>query len=93
MISMGRIISWVVGKECFLSSVCSLDKTLLGFALLPVVPQGQTCLLHKVSLPTFAFQYPMMKGHFCVCVLVLEGLVGLHRTGQLQLFSASVVGA
>ena len=35
-------------------------------------------------LPTFAFQCPIMKGHlFWVCVL--EGLVGLHRTIQLQL--------
>ena len=36
------------------------------------------------SLPTFAFQSPIMKGHL-LGVLVLEGLVGLHRTFQLQL--------
>ena len=35
-------------------------------------------------LPSFAFQYPMMKGPF-FGVLVLEGLVGLHRTIPLQL--------
>ena len=40
--------------------------------------------------PTFAFQSPMMKGaffffFFFFLVLVLEGLVGLHRTIQLQL--------
>ena len=35
-------------------------------------------------LPTFAFQSPIMKGHL-FWVLVLEGLVGLHRTVQLQL--------
>ena len=40
-------------------------------------------------LPTFAFQPPMMKRTVFVClflVLVLEGLVGLNRTVQLQLF-------
>ena len=35
-------------------------------------------------LPTFAFQSPVMKGHL-FWMLVLEGLVGLHRTVQLQL--------
>ena len=35
-------------------------------------------------LPTFAFQSPMMK-RTSFRVLVLEGLVGLHRTVQLQL--------
>ena len=44
---------------------------------LPVTP-GVPCL------PTFAFQPPEMKGHL-FCVLVLEGLVDLHRTIQLQL--------
>ena len=37
-------------------------------------------------LPTFAFQSPVMKRiSFLGGVLVLEGLVGLHRTIQLQL--------
>ena len=35
-------------------------------------------------LPTFAFQPPEWKGHL-LGVLVLEGLIGLHRTVQLQL--------
>ena len=35
-------------------------------------------------LPAFAFQSPMMK-RTSFLVLVLEGLVGLHRTGHLQL--------
>ena len=35
-------------------------------------------------LPTFAFQSPIMK-RTSFGVLVLEGLVGLHRTVQLQL--------
>ena len=35
-------------------------------------------------LPTFAFQSPMMKSPSFL-VLILEGLVGPHRTIQLQL--------
>jgi len=35
-------------------------------------------------LPTFAFQTPIMK-RYLFWVLVLKGLVGLHRTVQLQL--------
>ena len=34
-------------------------------------------------LPTFAFQPPIMKGHL-LGVVVLEDLVGLLRTVQLQ---------
>ena len=34
------------------------------------------------SLPTFAFQSPIMKEHL-FWVLVPQGLVGLHRTVQL----------
>ena len=36
-------------------------------------------------LPTFAFQSPIMKMTSFLYVLVLEGLVGLHRIIQLQL--------
>ena len=44
---------------------------------LPVTP-GVSWLL------TFAFQSPIMKRTAFLCVLVLQGLVGLHRTIQLQ---------
>ena len=44
-------------------------------------------------LATFAFQFPMMKmSSFCVCVIVLEGLVDLHRTIQLQLLQHQWLG-
>ena len=39
-------------------------------------------------LSTFAFQSSIMKRtyfFFLVCVLILEGLVGLHRTVQLSM--------
>ena len=50
MMSICRIISWIVGKGCLLWPACSLDKSLLFFALLPFVLQGQTFLLFWVSL-------------------------------------------
>ena len=64
----------------------SLGKTLIAFALLHSVLQDQICLLTPgISwLPTFVFQSPIMKRIFWG-VLVLEGLVGVHRTIKLQL--------
>ena len=83
---MCRVISCVVGRVCFLWSVRSLGKSLLAFALLHSVLQGQICLLFQVSLdfPLLHSNPLWWKGHLFL-VLVLEGLVGLHRTIQLQL--------
>ena len=69
-----------------LCPVRSLGRTLLAFALLHSVLQGQIGLLLQVvsSLPTLAFQSPVMK-RTSFWVLVLEGLGGFHRTIQLQL--------
>ena len=50
VMSMYRVICWIVWKECLLWPVFSLDKTLLAFALFPFVLQGQACLLFWVSL-------------------------------------------
>ena len=47
--SMRRVISCVVGRGCLLLPVRS-DKTLLVFALLHFVLQGQIFLLLQVSL-------------------------------------------
>ena len=49
VVSMCRVISCVVGRGCLLWPVPSLGKTLLAFALLHFVLQGQTCLLLQVS--------------------------------------------
>ena len=86
VISMWRIVCCVAGRECLLWLVCSLDKTLLAFALLHFVLQGQTCLLLQVSLDfLIVHSNPLWwKGHLFL-VLVLEGVVCLYRTGQLQL--------
>ena len=72
---------------------CSLDTILLAFALLHFVLQGQT-ICNSVFLLTSYFHIPVpydRKGIFCL-VLVLEGIVGIHRTGQLQLLQNQYLG-
>ena len=86
-------ISCVVERGCLLRSVHSLDKTLFAFALLHFVFQGQICLLLQVSLDFLLLHSSTLwwKGYFFQ-VLVLEDLVGLHRTIQLQLFQHYCLG-
>ena len=81
--SICRVVSWVVGKECLLWLACFLDKTLLAFALLHFVLQGQTYLLLQVSLDFLLLHSNCLwlKGHLFL-VLVLEGL-GASLVAQL----------
>ena len=84
--SMCRVVSCVVGRGWLLWSVCSLGKTLLAFALLHSVLQGQICLLLQVSLDFLLLHSSSLwwKGHL-FSAWVLESLVGHHGTVQLQL--------
>ena len=83
---MCRVISWVIGKGCLLWWACSLDKTMLAFALLHFVLRGQTCLFLQVSLDFLLLHSsPLWWKEHHFLMLVLEGLVGLHRTILLQL--------
>ena len=50
VMSMCRVFSCVVGRGCLLWPVRSLGKTILAFALLHSVLQGQICLLPQVFL-------------------------------------------
>ena len=82
-LSMCRVFSCVVGRG---SPVRPLGKTLLAFALLHSVLQGQICPLLQVFLDFLLLHSSPLewKGHL-FWVLILEGLIGLHRTFQLQL--------
>ena len=84
--SMCRVVSCVVGKGCLLWPLCSLDKTLLTFALIHFVVHGQTCRLFWVSLDFLLLHSNPLwwKGHLFL-VLVIEDVVDLHRTSWLQL--------
>ena len=59
--SMFRVFSCDVGRGCLLWPVCSLGKTLLAFALLHSVFQGQICLLPQV--------FQGMANHFSIPAL------------------------
>ena len=91
--SLYRVFSCVVGRGCLLWPVHFLGKTLLVFALLHSVFQGQICLLLQGFLDFLLLHSSPLywKGHL-FGVLVLKGLVGLHRTVQLQLLQRYWLG-
>ena len=69
-----------------MTSMFSWQKTLLAFALLHFVLQGQTSLYFRYLLTfSFCILVPYDEKDIFFLVLVLEGIVGLHRTVQLQL--------
>ena len=77
-------LGWLERAVCYDQSF--LGKTLLAFSLLNFVPQGQTCLLLQVSLDFLPLHFNPLWWIGHILVLILEGVVGLHRYGQLQLF-------
>ena len=88
--SMCRVITCVVGRGCLLWPVHFLGKTLSVFALLHSVFQGEICLLLQVFLDFLLLHSnPLWWKEHLFWVLILEDLVGLHRTIELQLFSIS----
>ena len=77
--SMCRVISCVIGRGCLLWPVRSLGRTLLAFALLHFVLQGQACLLLEISLDFLLWHFSPYNEHdILLLVLVLEGFVGLR---------------
>ena len=84
--SMCGVFSCAVGRGCLLWPASSLHKTLSAFAPVHSVLQGQIFLLLQVSLDFLPLHSSPLQwiGHL-FWVLVLEGLLGLHRTIQLQL--------
>ena len=91
--SMCRVFSCVVGSGCLLWPVCSLGKSLLVFALLHSVLQGQLPITPGYFLNSyFCVPVPYYEKDIFFWVLVPEGLVGLHRTSQLQLLQCYWLG-
>ena len=80
--SMCRVFSFVIGRGCLPRPVRSLGKTLLAFALLHSVLQGQICRYFLISY--FCIPVCYNEKDIIFWVLILEGLVGLHKTVQLQ---------
>ena len=72
---------------------CILLTKLLVFALLHFVLQGQTCLLLQVSLDFLLLHSsPLWWKRHLSLLLILKGLVGLHRIIQLQLLQCFWLG-
>ena len=91
--SMCRVFSYVVGRTCLLCPLSSLGTTLLAFALLNFVAQGQICLFLHVFLDFLLLHSsPLWWKKYLFFVLVLEGLVVLHRAIQFQLFQHYLLG-
>ena len=100
--SMCRVFSCVVGRGCLLCPVYSLGKTHISLCSVSFCnPRPNLSVTPGVSwLPTFAFQTPIMKKTSFLGVSSKrscrgkkkKGLVGLHRTVQLQLLQRSWLG-
>ena len=87
------VTSCVIGRGCLLWPVHFLGKTLLVFALLHSVLQGQICLLLWVSLDFLLLHSnPLLMKRASFLMLVLEVLTGLHRIIQLQLLQRYWLG-
>ena len=84
--SMCRVFSCVFERGCLLWPVCSFGRTLLAFALLHSVPKAKSACYSRCFLTSYFYiPVPYNEKDIFWGVLVLEGLVGLHRTIQLQL--------
>ena len=89
------VVSCVVGRGCLLWPVFSIGKTLLAFALVHFVLQGQTCLLLQVSLDFLLLNSNPLwwKGHrfFFFFGVSSRSSLGLHSMCVYVLSSFSRV--
>ena len=87
VISMCRVISWVIERVFAVMSMLSWQNSV---SLCPApfcTPRPNLSVIMGTSwLPPFVFKSPVMKRtpFFFFLVLILEGDVGFHWTGQLQ---------
>ena len=88
VMSMCTVISCIIGRVCLLWPVCSLGKTVSLCPASFCTPRPNLPVTPGIPwLPSFAFQSITMK-RTSFLMLVLEGLVGLHRTVQRSASSA-----
>ena len=86
VMSICRVISYVVGRGCFLWPVSSHDKTLLALPWFILYSNTKLAYYSRYLLTSqFCIPVPYDEKDIFFLVLVLKGLVGLHRTVQLQL--------
>ena len=82
--SMCSIFSCVVGRGCLLWPVCSVGKTLFLPCFILYSKAKFACYSRYLLIPTLHSSHLWWKRSL-FWVLVLEGLVDLHRTIQIQL--------
>ena len=89
VMSMYRVISCVIGRGCLLWPMDSLCKILLAFTLLHfVLKVNLACYSGYPLTSDFCIPVPYDEKNiffFFFLVLILEGLIHLHRTVQLQI--------
>ena len=92
VMSMCRVFSCVVGKGFCYDQCVLLAKLYQPCSALFCTPRPNLPVTPGVSsLPTFAFQSPIRK-KTSFWVLVLKGLVGLHRAIHFSFFSITGLG-
>ena len=89
--SMCRVFSCVVGRVCFLWPVRSLGKTLLAFALLHSVLQGQIFILCKWNTKLTEQQLPISSFPQPLAITILFSVAPIFTVFSSVLFSHSVV--
>ena len=88
-----RVVSCVDGRECLLWLVGSLDKTLLALPSFILYSKAKLACYSRLSLDFLLFHSNPVWGKGCLSlVLVLSGLIGHHRAGQLQLLQYQWLG-
>ena len=88
VMSMCRVLSCCWKRMCAVTSVFSWQNSISHCPASFCTPRPNLCVTPGSSwLPTFAFRSPIMTW-----VLVLEVLVALHRTIQLQLLQLYWLG-
>ena len=81
---------WLENHVCYMTSMFSCQNFVSFCPASFCTPRPNLPAILVTSLfPTFAFQSPMMKRTSFFLVLVLEVLIDLHRTSQLQLLHIS----
>ena len=72
VMSMCTVVTGVVGRRWLLWPLCPFGKTLVAFALLHFVLQGQICLLLQASLDFLVLHSRPLwwKGYIYICVCV-----------------------
>jgi len=80
VMSLCRVFSCAVGRGYLLWPMCSLGKTLLAYECFILYSKAKFACYSRYLLTSYFF----IPVHL-FWVLVLEGLVGLYRTVQLQL--------